>query len=75
MDFLEQLASSASPSADKKLYLFMDNANFHKGKKAKAKMVELNIEPIYNVPYQFDFNNGIEKYWRALKMRYRPKLL
>ena len=37
--------------------------------------MELHIEPIMNVPYQFDFNDGIEKYWRALKMKYRPKLL
>ena len=38
-------------------------------------METLGIIPVWNVPYHFEFNEGIEKYWRALKAKYRPRLL
>ena len=38
-------------------------------------METLRIIPVWNVPYHFEFNKGTEKYWRALKAKYRPRLL
>ena len=38
-------------------------------------MSQLYIEPVWNVAYHFIFNNAIEKFWRFLKAKYRPRLL
>ena len=34
-----------------RIYLFMDNASFHKNEKVRQHMELLNIEPIFNVAY------------------------
>ena len=31
--------------------------------------------PVWNVPYHFQFNEAIEKYWALLKSKFRPLLL
>ena len=36
---------------DEKVCLFMDNLQVHKSKKSKAKMEELGIKYVFNVPY------------------------
>ena len=51
----------------------MDNASFHRG--AKEAFKEYNFEAVWNVPYHFKFNNAVEKYWRALKVKFRQILL
>ena len=38
-------------------------------------MEELNIEPVWNVPYHCQFNDAVEKYWALLKQRFRRILL
>ena len=38
-------------------------------------MNELAIVPVWNVPYHFQFNEAIEKYWALLKSKFRPLLL
>ena len=38
-------------------------------------MKELNIEPVWNVPYRFEFNAACERYWAQLKQSWRPLLL
>jgi hypothetical protein len=53
----------------------MDNAGFHKGDLAKEGLKEYNLEAVWNVPYHFKFNNAVEKYWRALKVKFRQILL
>ena len=57
-----------------KIYLFLDNASFHKVFNDE-EVKKLNIEPIWNVPYHFQFNDAVEKYWSYLKSRYKPILL
>ena len=41
---------------DKKAYLFMDNAGYHKNLEVKEEMRKLNIEPVLNVAYRFEYN-------------------
>jgi hypothetical protein len=41
---------------DEKTYLFMDNASFHRNEEVRKHMEELNIKPIFNVAYRFEFN-------------------
>ena len=38
-------------------------------------MEELDIEPVWNVPYHCSFNDAVEKYWALLKQRFRRILL
>ena len=48
---LESIRDAAP--GDETVYLFMDNAGYHKTNEVKKKMVELNIIPIWNVAYKF----------------------
>jgi hypothetical protein len=41
----------AASGSDEKLYLFLDNSGVHRC--CKDKMEELNIEPVWNVPYKY----------------------
>ena len=43
------LDNIAGAVKDEKIYLFMDNAGYHKNELVVAHMKKLNIEPIYNV--------------------------
>ena len=38
-------------------------------------MKKLNIEPVWNIAYQCQFNDAVEKYWAQLKHKYRRILL
>ena len=38
-------------------------------------MEMLSIVPVWNVPYRFEFNVAIERYWGQLKAWFRPLLL
>ena len=40
----------------------MDHASYHKTDDVKAKMVELNIKPVFNVGYSFKYN-PCERMW------------
>ena len=47
---------------DKKVYLFMDGAKFHTSEETKQEMEALNIEPVINVAYRFEYN-PLERLW------------
>ena len=59
---------------EERIYLFLDNASFHKNEEVRKHMKDLNIEPIYNVAYRFEFN-PIERLWGQYKQHYRKLLL
>ena len=51
---------------DQPLALFMDNLSVHRARSVRQRYIDLNITPIFNVPYSPDYN-GIEKYWFLIK--------
>ena len=55
----------ASVGNDDKVYLFLDNSGVHRC--CTEVMDSLNIEPVWNVPYRYEFNEACEKYWAQLK--------
>ena len=57
-----------------KIALFMDNASSHKTYNIKMKLKELEIEPIYSVPQQPDFN-PTESCFSKIKNHYKRKKL
>ena len=57
--FLKEIR--ASVGNDEKVYLFLDNSGVHRC--CTDRMEELNIEPVWNVPYKYQYNEGCEKYW------------
>ncbi len=57
-----------------KFGLFLDNLSVHKTKRVKHVLEELQIIPIFNVPYSPDFN-GIESYFSLVKAEYKTLLL
>ena len=57
-----------------KIALFMDNASSHKTYDIKMKLKELEIEPIYSVPQQLDFN-PTESCFSKIKNHYKRKKL
>ena len=65
--FLEQLKEHMSCP---EICLYLDNLSVHRTKAVKKKMSELNIIPIYNIPYSPDFN-GIESYFSLVKGGYK----
>ncbi len=58
------------------IHLFLDNARHHHSKEhVKDLWAELNIEPVWNVPYSPQYNTAIERFWAQLKSAFRPLLL
>ena len=47
----------------------------HTAKELKEEWEPLNIEPVWNVAYKYQYNEAIEKYWGQLKAYFRPLLL
>ena len=57
------------------IYLLLDRATYHRNKdEVIPLMEELNIKPIFNVAYRFEFN-AIERLWSLYKKNYRAILL
>ena len=56
-EYLEEIAGACG---NETIYLFQDNAGYHKTDMCLDKMKELNIKPIWNVPYSPDFNSAVE---------------
>ena len=71
--FPEILEAIRDKMGDEKVYLFLDGAGHHKGE-MKAEMAKLNIEPVYNVCYRFEWN-PLERLWGLYKQAYRYHLL
>ena len=59
---------------EKVIYLFLDNARYHRSIDVKDRMDDLNIEPIYNVAYSYTFN-PVERLWAYWKHYFRAILL
>ena len=73
--FMEMLCSIRDASKDNEvIYLFLDRAGYHRGSNIREKFTELNIIPIYNVPYKY-VNNPVERYWSVVKTHFRALLL
>ena len=69
---LESIRDAAKD--DKPIYLFLDNATFHKSQEVKDKMKELKIIPVWNVAYKFKYN-PCERLFSQYKQVYRKILL
>ena len=67
--FPEILEAIRDKLGDEKVYLFLDGARHHKGD-MKTEMADLNIEPLYGVPYRFEFN-PLERLWGLYKQVFR----
>ena len=60
---------------DSFIYLFLDRASYHRNKdEIKPEMKKLNIIPVFNVAYRFEFN-AIERLWGLYKRNFRAILL
>ena len=44
------------------IYLFLDNAGYHRSAEVKDEIKKLHIEPIMNVAYRFQYN-PCERLW------------
>ena len=58
-DFLREVRAAIGD--EKKVYLFLDNSGVHRS--CEDEMIKLDIEPVWNVPYRYEFNEACEKYW------------
>ena len=54
--------------------VFLDNLSVHKTNQSKAMFTELNITPIFNIPYSPQYN-GIESYFSLVKCEYKKEIL
>ena len=68
------LESISGAVKDERIYLFLDGASIHKTDPVKKRMKELNIEPVFNVGYRFEYN-PCERLFGQLKLHYRRVLL
>ena len=70
VEMLNEIRAKFDPG--KKLAVFWDNARIHAAKKVleAAKGEDINIQPIFNLPYRPDLN-GIESVWAVAKRVYR----
>ena len=71
-EFLTDLSASVN---EEPVHLFLDNCKVHHAIACKEKMKQLNITPVWNVAYRFEYNEACEKWWAQLKTHFRPKLL
>ena len=62
----------AQVEGNEKIYLFLDNSKVHP---VYDEMEKLNIVPVWNVPYRFEFNAAVERYWAQVKQQFRKILL
>ncbi|TNV74642.1 hypothetical protein FGO68_gene16122 [Halteria grandinella] len=69
--FLKQLSNRFD---SKPFAIFLDNLSVHKTNLSKECFQELQITPIFNIPYSPQFN-GIESYFSILKNEYKNLLL
>ena len=72
--FVKFLKKLRKVNKDQPLVIFMDNLVVHKTKVVTQTMQELNMKPIWCVPYSPQFN-GIESYFFLVKQEYKKDLL
>ena len=68
------LDSISAAVGDERVYLLQDQAGFHRNLEVRRHSDKLNIEPIWNVAYRFEFN-PCERLWSQYKQHYRKVLL
>ena len=73
-EFKEFLLKIRDLYPEERIYLFMDNLVVHKSSYVREVYKELNLTPIFNVPYSPQYN-GIESYWFLLKQHYKKIIL
>ena len=54
----------AQVDGEQTIYLFLDNSKVHP---AYDEMKKLNIIPVWNTPYRFEFNAAVERFWAQIK--------
>ena len=54
----------AQVDGEETIYLFLDNSKVHP---AYDEMKKLNIIPVWNTPYRFEFNAAVERFWAQIK--------
>ena len=72
--YIEFLRKLKQKYQHRKLALFIDNLMVHKAEAVNKVYAELEMTPIFNVPYSPQFN-GIESYFSLLKNEYKKLLL
>jgi transposase len=72
--YIEFLRKLKQKYQHRKLALFIDNLMVHKAEGVNKVYAELEMTPIFNVPYSPQFN-GIESYFSLLKNEYKKLLL
>ena len=72
-DFM-QFMTELKAKCPEQLTLFLDNCSVHKANVTKAKFLELDQRPHWNLPYRPDLN-CIELFWSQNKRIFRKKLL
>ena len=68
--FLQFLDRLKEQMGDKEFGVYLDNLRVHKTQDVKKKFQELNIIPIFKIPYSPDFN-GIKPYFSLVKAGYK----
>ena len=54
-DFIDFLKHLRAINDDKRIHCFLDNLSAHKTIEVLEEYIKLNINPIWNVPYRYDF--------------------
>jgi transposase len=72
--FIEFLRKLSHDNLQKPIALFIDNLQVHKSEEVMKVYGELNMTPIFNIPYSPQFN-GIESYFSLVKAEYKKNLL
>ena len=68
--FLQYLQMVRTAHGEQKVCLFMDNLAVHRSKKSKARMEELGIRWLFNLPYQCELNL-IELVFSKVKQKFK----
>ena len=72
--FIQYLVNLRNANLYQRIAIFMDNLSVHKTLLVRAKMMELQISALFNVPYQPDYNpcescnSKIKNYYKRTKL-------
>ena len=72
-NFVDILEAVREAYPERSIAIFLDNLSAHKCSSVRATAALLDIELIFNIPYQPQLN-GIEFYWGEAKRRYRATI-
>ena len=63
-NFLREVRAAAGEGT---VHLFLDNCKVHHAKDVQGDYEELDIKPIWNLPYSPQYNAAVELYWASSK--------